>query len=151
MIYYCRNNLDNAIIGGDFNCITTARDSSRNSTHVCKVLLENLRALYLKDVWFLGNRNRPIEYTFIRNNYGSRIDRMYVKNLNNYISNVKISHVNFSDHSCVQMSLDLPNVPKVGKFYWKMNVSLLDIPDVENSFKVEWDKLKLLIRLISYA
>ena len=32
-----------------------------------------------------------------------------------------VYHVNFSDHSCVQLSLDLPNVPKAGKFYWKMN------------------------------
>ena len=38
LTYYLRNNLDNTIIGGDFNCITSPRDSSSQSTHVCKVL-----------------------------------------------------------------------------------------------------------------
>ena len=38
LIYYLRNNLDNSVIGGDFNCITSPRDSSSDSTHVCKVL-----------------------------------------------------------------------------------------------------------------
>lgn len=145
LVYYFRNSLDNTILGGDFNCITSPRDSSSNSTHVCKVLLENLRALYLKDVWFVENRNRPIEYTYIRNNYGSRIDRMYIKNLNNYVNNVRVCHVNLSDHSCVQMSLDLPNVPKVGKFYWKLNASLLDNSEIKDSFKEEWDRLTFMI------
>ena len=145
LIYYFRNNLDNSIIGGDFNCITSPRDSSSNSTHVSKVLLDNFRALCLKDVWFVENRNRPIEYTYVRDNYGSRIDRLYVKNVGNCVKNVKVCHVNFSDHSGVQMCLDLPNVPKVGKFYWKLNTSLLDIPEIKTSFIYEWERLKFLI------
>ena len=92
----------------------------------------------MRDIWFVENKNRPIEYTYIRNNYGSRLDRVYVKNLSNYVTNVKVCHVNFSDHSCIQMSLNLPNVPKVGNFYWKLNVSLLDNADIKNSFEVEW-------------
>ena len=145
LVYYFRNSLDNSIIGGDFNCITSQRDSSSKSTHVSKALLETFRSLCLKDVWFVDNRNRPIEYTYVRNNYGSRIDRMYVKNLSKFTNNVKVCHVNFSDHSCVQMSLDMPNVPKVGKFYWKLNVSLLDNENIKTSFKKEWDRLKLMI------
>ena len=53
LIYYFRNNLDNSIVGGDFNCITSPRDSSSNSTHICKVLLDNFKSLNLKDVWFV--------------------------------------------------------------------------------------------------
>ena len=45
MIFYLRNNLDNTIIGGDFNCILSPRDSSSNSTHVCKALLDIFRNL----------------------------------------------------------------------------------------------------------
>ena len=145
LIFYLRNSLENSIIGGDFNCITSNRDSSSNSTHVCKVLLENLRALYLKDVWFIENRNRPIEYTYIRDHYGSRLDRIYVKSLSNHVNNVKVCHVNFSDHSAIQMKLDLPNVPKIGRFYWKMNVSLLDLPQIKSSFIAEWESWKSLI------
>ena len=145
LVYYMRNSLDNSIIAGDFNCITSPRDSTSNSTHVSKVLLNNFKALYLKDVWIAEDRNRPIEYTYIRNNYGSRIDRMYAKNLINYVKNVKVCHVHFSDHSCVQIYLDLPNVPKIGKFYWKMNVSLLDNIDVKNAFQIEWNRLAFMI------
>ena len=146
LLYYLRNSLDNTIIGGDFNCITSPRDSSSKSTHVCKVLLDNFRALCLKDAWFIENKNRPIEYTYIRDNYGSRIDRIYVKDLSKYISKVKVCHVNFSDHSGVKITLDLPNVPKVGKFYWKMNTSLLDIPEIKSSFIDEWEKWKSRIK-----
>ena len=145
LVYYFRNNLDNTIVGGDFNCITSPRDSSSQNTHVSKVLVDMFRDLKMNDVWFIENRNRPIEYTYVRDNYGSRIDRMYVKSLNNFVSNVKVCHVNFSDHSGVQMSLDLPNVPKVGKYYWKLNVSLLDIPEIKDSFAHEWKRLTLLI------
>ena len=43
-----------------------------------------------------------------------------------------------SDHSCVQFYLDLPNFPKSGKYFWKLNVSLLNIPEVKNKFKDKW-------------
>ena len=54
LTYYLRNNLDNSVIGGYFNCITSARDSISNSTHVCKILLDNFRKLNSKDVWFIN-------------------------------------------------------------------------------------------------
>ena len=99
LTYYLRNNLDNAIIGGDFNCITSPRDSSSDSTHVCKVLKDNFDNINMKDAWFLCNRE--VEYTYIRNNYGSRLDRIYLKDLANHIKNIKVKHINFSDHSSV--------------------------------------------------
>ena len=40
----------------------------------------------------------------------------------------------------------MPNVPKVGKFYWKMNTSLLDIPEIKSSFIDEWEKWKSKIK-----
>ena len=47
--------------------------------------------------------------------------------------------------ACVELYLDLPNIPKAGKFYWKMNVSLLDNIDVKNAFQVEWNRLTFMI------
>ena len=111
LTYYFRNNLDNSIIGGDFNCITSSQDSSSGSTHVCKTLLNINRDLALKDVWWL--HNRAPEFTFVRSNYGSRIDRFYIEKIANCINNVKLKHTSLSDHSSILISLNLPNVPKV--------------------------------------
>ena len=36
----------------------------------------------------------------------------------------------------------MPNIPKVGPFYWKMNTALLELPDIEYKFKEEWGKIK---------
>ena len=109
-----------------------------------KVLLNNFNGLDLKDVWWLSNKS--VEYTFVRQDYGSRLDRIYVKNLSKYVRNVKINHVNFSDHSCIQMEIHIPNTPKIGKFYWKLNVSLLDNTNIKELFIKEWEKLKLSVK-----
>ena len=97
LTYFLRNNLDNTIIGGDFNCITSPRDSTSNSTHICKALLNNFKALNMNDVWYMCNKNT--EFTYIRENYGSRLDRFYTKDLSKSVRNVTLKHINFSDHS----------------------------------------------------
>ena len=143
LVYYLRNSLDFSIIGGDFNCITSLRDSSSKSTHLSKVLLNNFKGLNLKDVWWMCNKN--VEYTYVRQDYGSRLDRFYLKDLSNCVKNVKVNHVNFSDHSCIQMELNIPNNPKIGSYYWKLNVSLLDNPEIKALFIIEWERLTFLI------
>ena len=112
LIYYLRNSLQNTYIGGDWNCVLSERDSTSDNITVSKSLLNAIRTLNLKDVWFLKKKN--IEYTYVRKNYGSRIDRAYVKDLGNFVSNVKLIHVNFSDHSCLFTELNLANIPKMG-------------------------------------
>ena len=135
LTYYLRNNSDNTIIGGDFNCITSPRDSSSSSTHVCKALSENFKKkLNMKDAWFICNRD--VEYTYIRQDYGSRLDRFYTKNLSNNVKSVAVKHISFSDHSCVQMEVKLSDI-KIGKFYWKLNLSLLNETDIEDDFNLE--------------
>ncbi|CAL4183304.1 unnamed protein product, partial [Meganyctiphanes norvegica] len=125
--------------GGDWNCILSQRDTNSDNIGVSKALLNTVRTLNLKDVWFL--KHKHIEYTFVRTNFGSRIDRAYVKDLSKYISNVKTIHVNFSDHSCLYTEFKLPDIPQKGKYYWKMNVSLLDDIEIKNRFKIEWERL----------
>ena len=139
LVYYLRNSLQSTFIGGDWNCILSQRDTNSDNIGVSKALLNTVRTLNLKDVWFL--KHKHIEYTFVRTNFGSRIDRAYVKDLSKYVSNVKTIHVNFSDHSCLYTEFKLPDIPQKGKYYWKMNVSLLDDIEIKNRFKIEWERL----------
>ena len=136
LLYYLRNSLQYTFIGGDWNCVLSERDSSSNNTPMSKSLLTTVRTLNLKDVWFLKHRN--VEYTYVRSNAGSRIDRAYVKDLASSVLNVKTIHVNFSDHSCIWTELDLKGFPKRGKSYWKLNVALLNDVNIKESFKTEW-------------
>ena len=140
LLFYLRNNLNNVILAGDWNCILSKRDSTSDNTHVSKELLNIVRQLKCKDAWFL--KNKSIEYTYVRKDYGSRIDRIYVKDFANYISEIRTKNVNFSDHSGVITKINLPNHVKIGKYYWKLNVSLLEDDNIKERFKNEWDKIK---------
>ena len=140
LIYYLRHNLQRTIMGGDFNCVLSERDTSSQDTQISKSLLNLIRTLNFKDLWHV--KHRDIKYTYIRQDYGSRIDRFYAKDLANFVKSIDVFNVNFSDHSCVKTELGLPNIPKVGPYYWKLNTSLLELPNIEDRFKVVWVKLK---------
>ena len=139
LIYYLRNSLHNTFIGGDWNCVLSERDTTSDNFVISKALLNTVRNLNLRDAWHL--KNRQVEYTYVRQNYGSRIDRVYVRDLANCINNIKVIHVSFSDHSCVQTELNLSEIPKKGRGYWKMNTSLLDNEEIKEKFKKEWVKM----------
>ena len=103
-------------------------------------MLNMIRQLRLKDAWYTKHKN--IEYTYVRNNYGSRLDRLYVRDIANWINDIKTINVNFSDHSGILMHIEIPNEIKTGKFYWKLNVSLLKDDNIKSKFKNEWEKIK---------
>ena len=137
LIYYLRNNTDNTIISGDCNCVLSQRDTESRNTNISQALLNLVKSLKLKDIWF--KENNVCKYTYIRENYGSRLDRVYVKvNFINHINLVDVIHTNMSDHSCVRFNLNLPDIPKPGKYFWKLNVSLMDIPEVNEKFNKKW-------------
>ena len=138
ILYYLRNDLQNTYIGGDWNCLVSERDSTSDSVKISKSLTNLIRTLNLKDVWFL--KHRHVEHTFVRNNFGSRIDRAYVKDLSKYINVVKHVIVNFSDHSGLLTELNLPDIPRKGFFYWKLNTSLLDDVEIRNRFQEVWNQ-----------
>ena len=140
LLFYLRNNINNIVLGGDWNCILTERDCQSKNIQVSKSLLNIIRSIKCKDAWFSKHRN--IEYTFVRQNYGSRIDRFYIKDFANYIEYINVIHINFSDHSSVEMSIKIPEIPKIGKFYWKLNASMLDREDIKNDFRTEWNRIK---------
>ena len=141
LIYYLRNNLQNTFIGGDWNCVLSERDKNSENVTVSKSLLNVVRTLNLKDIWFLEHRHT--EFTYVRNNFGSRIDRAYVNGLSGHISKVKHVNINFSDHSGLYAEVNLPGIPTIGKSYWKMNAALLKDKDIKDRFKLEWSKLCL--------
>ena len=115
LMYYLRSDTNNVILGGDWNCIINSRDCSSDNIHLSKALLNIVRSIRCKDAWNFKNRN--VEYTYVRQNYGSRIDRIYVKDIANYITSTQVVHVSFSDHSGIEMTFKLPEVLKVSRYY----------------------------------
>ena len=141
ILYYLRRNLTRTIIGGDFNCIISKNDATTNNCHLSKALTTVVRELRLNDVCFI--KNRKVEFTFVKKNYKSRIDRIYVKDLADVITCVKTIHTNLSDHSCVCSTFDIQGIPKKGTGFWKLNTRLLEDPDIKTKFTHLWCSLKL--------
>ena len=141
ILYYLRRNLSRTIIGGDFNCIINKKDATTNNCHLSKALTTLVRELRLKDAWFI--KNKKVEFTYVKKNYKSRIDRIYVKDLSNAITCIKTIHTNLSDHSCVSSTFDIQGIPKKGKGYWKLNTRLLEDPEIKIKFTNLWCSLKL--------
>ena len=136
LLYYLRHNITNTFMSGDWNCVLNDRDVSRpGAVQVSKVLTKLLRDSRLRDVWHIHNRR--IEYTYVRENYGSRIDRIYCSNRDS-IKGSAVTHVSFSDHSAVLVNIALNSKIKRGRYYWKMNVGLLDDDEVCERFKIFW-------------
>ena len=124
ILYYLRNNLSNTIICGDFNCILNQRDTSKKgSCPISKGLLSTVNNLALKDIWNLYRDD--IEYTYFRDNYGSRLDRIYAADFKNNLCNIITKPIPFSDHHGVIVDIKLNVDIEMGKFYWKMNTKLL--------------------------
>ena len=148
ILYYLRNNLSNTILCGDFNCITNKNDKSRNgSCPLSKTLSYTLGNLNLKDIW--TTLNNEIEFTFFRENYGSRIDRIYAADLKDNFTKIWVRPVSFSDHSCVFSEIKVNGNISMGKFYWKLNVKLLEEDNIEVEFKNLWENLIRLKKMYS--
>ena len=142
LLYYLRRNLNKTIIAGDWNCVIGKRDSTSSNCHVSKALTSTIRTLKLKDAWFIPNKQRAIEYTYIRQSCKSRLDRIYICELATSVSNTQVVHTSISDHSCVMTTLNIEGTPVPGKYYWKLNTSLLDDTLVKQRFSELWNSLK---------
>ena len=137
ILYYLRNNLSNTILCGDFNCITHVRDKTKKGTcPISKSLQQTVKNLDLKDVWNCMHDN--VEYTYFRENYGSRIDRIYAGDLKDKITSINVQPVTISDHSCVITKINLDCNISLGKFYWKLNNKLLELENIEEEFAKFW-------------
>ena len=138
--YYLRNSLSNTIIGGDFNCVLSGRDTESTHANISKSLNNLVKTLQLKDLWFA--KNRLVQYTYLRTNFGSRIDRLYGADSYNSVSSIRTINLDFTDHSCVICKIDIDTIPKCGKYYWKLNTTLLELEGITEMFQIEWDKIR---------
>ena len=139
LCYYLRHNVDNIIFGGDFNSVVNARDvSTGDEKLISKKFAQVSKAVGLKDV---TNTNISKEYTYIRGNYASRIDRMYVTKLYSNINVCETVPVSFSDHNMIVTNIEIKSTA-IGKGVWKLNVNLLTQDEVKENFLVLWENLK---------
>ena len=83
-----------------------------------------------------------VEFTYFRDDYGSRLDRIYATDFKSSISNIVTKPIPFSDHHGVIINITFENIVEMGKYYWKLNTKLL-----EHEFKNEYNKMvKLFFR-----
>ena len=110
-------------MGGDFNSVLSVNDiSNKNISLLSKTLLKLVRQARIVDAWWV--QNNRVQYTYVRQNYGSRIDRFYINNKDN-INSSSVMHCSFSDHSAVMINVNVNENIHIGKSYWKLNTSLL--------------------------
>lgn len=137
--FYLQNAGEYVLVGGDFNCVVSARDATgTNSQSIAlRVLVQNMN---LKDTWQIMNGTRT-EFSFIRANSMSRLDRIYVSS--NICSQVRTTsfHVNsFSDHKVYKTRVCLPDLGRAaGNGYWSMRThTLTDENIIEFEHKWNW-------------
>lgn len=128
---YC-NELQNIIIGGDFNTSLSSLDRGSKKGHsedgAYRNLVKFINDKHLYDVW--RTRNKSVQqFSFQRVCNGelqqSRIDYFIVsKSLSVNIQNVYYNNTSLSDHNIVVISLNVNNIER-GPGLWVFNNTLL--------------------------
>ena len=135
------SNTDNLILAGDWNSVLMKRDTTNiQNTSLSKSLKNITTSFKFKDA-YAENRNQP-EFTYYKNNYASRLDRIYLSKLFENIHEVKTIAASFSDHLCVTLSLHLSTQIEIGRPRWKMNTSLLEKALIKQNFQALWSRLQ---------
>ena len=126
------NNLENLIIGGDFNTTLSKFDKSCQSKHCMDEAYRELQNMInicnIYDVWRCRNETKRI-FSWKRISNGvlqqSRIDfYLTSKSLSPNIQNVYYNETSFSDHTYVFMNFKFCNVER-GPGLWVLNNTLL--------------------------
>ncbi|KAJ4437581.1 hypothetical protein ANN_17726 [Periplaneta americana] len=139
--FFLRHRYDCLLIGGDWNCVLHAKDQT-GQYNPSPVLANLTQDLHLVDTWELLHGNR-VEYTFRRQNGASRLDRFYITRTHSKcIYRIQVFPTPFSDHDCVLLSLQTDiTLPIYGKGSWKLNNTLLHIPEISEQFSQHFEKL----------
>ena len=137
ILYYLRHNHENLIIGGDFNSVVSMKDCTNENykSLLSKGLKELTNKLKLKDI--MKDKIGAVEYTYIRNNYGSRIDKIFVKSLHQNISKCQTIPLSFSDHTMVNCTIKITDLER-GRGMWKLNTNILKYEEVQDNFNKLW-------------
>ena len=99
-----------------------------------------MNELKFKDIHNLASR--VPEYSDMKLNYASILDRMYAIDYSKGVCFSKTLPVSFSDHSCFYFYLSVDNMFVLGKSYWNLNCSVLKESGVKDAFKKLWDHFK---------
>ena len=130
------------LVGGDYNCtmnskldrlncISDSNDKGQNELHYLK------RSNDLQDIWRIRNPNTK-GFSWFGQNKSSRIDFWLTSaSLNGQISEIDMSHSNFSDHHSVKISVRTNSI-KQGRGVWKMNNSYLSNPEFRDEITTVW-------------
>ncbi len=125
------------IVGGDFNCIVDIAD--RRSTSSVKLdasshtLLSIIKDCKLVDVYRRINPSIP-GYTWSNGRTFSRIDFLFTTPGVTPL-NCTIEPVPFSDHHKLDCLLEIHGSYRSGPGAWKLNISLLDNPEVVTRYR----------------
>lgn len=115
------------VIVGDFNCVLLKSDSNSKNLNTCVGLETLVQTLQLYDVEL--KKNRRGNFTFIRGQSKSRLDRYYASlEVIEKVKTIATKPVAFSDHHAVVLKYQVPDgvVNQVrGRGYWKINPSIL--------------------------
>lgn len=136
--FYLQNSTEHLIIGGDFNCVVNCKDST--GTGNFSLSLQNLlRSLSLRDTWEVLHNN-AVEYSYVRANTASRLDRIYVsESLVPHLRTAEYLVNSFSDHKSLRLRCCLPNLGKPhGRGFWSMRSHVLTEDNLEE-FARKWN------------
>ena len=98
------SNTDNLILAGDWNSVLLKRDATNiQNTSLSQSLKSIVTSFKFKDIY--SDSSCQPDFTYYRNNYAARLDRIYLSKLSKCISEVKTLPASFSDHLCVTVSL----------------------------------------------
>ena len=140
------------ILGGDFNCVLSAKDTENNFVDKkCPALKSLIDNFNYSDPYRLLNPEGG-DFTFHRPNCAaSRLDRFYVpQHLAGGVKTVS-HHASLADHKYVVMNITLPDINilpepvKSNTTYWKLNTSILKDEDFLQNFANMYQKLRLKI------
>jgi exonuclease III len=147
---------NNPILAGDFNCISNPNLDRISSTPYINRCMAGIDALTeitsqfnLIDAYRhthpLGTDMSCTTSRTINNTQKisqSRIDRFYIpKTYHSLIKHVQYTSCIYSDHSFLALTLNLPNVTKLGPGYWKCNQIILSDPHFILDFQSLWDRV----------
>lgn len=138
---------NNIIWGGDFNFVEEKEDCSSGNSMKGKLKFKEIidkNGFELTDCYSLSENKKLKTFKHVNGNYEARLDRFYIsKPLYLYFETIERKSAwfyyenenkrkNLSDHWPIMLTLKFKDII-IGKGYWKLNTSILDL----NSSKIK--------------
>lgn len=136
--HYLHHTTEHVVLGGDFNAVVNAKDATGSSSisPMCKRLMN---AAKLVDTWEALHGN-DVEFSYIRSNTASRIDRILV--VNTMKPQLRAAHfavTSFSDHKAYVVRMVLPHLgTPCGRGIWRLQAHTLDNSEVIDELSRKW-------------